>query len=81
MGHTHYDEIAHDGHAIYTATRSTGQIEEGPVGFSVTNLDHGVVSWLTSVPRCASRATEGSCTVSRSDLTSLNNQKYAASRL
>ncbi len=45
MGHTHYNEIAHDGHAIYTATRSTGQIEEGPVGFSVTNLDHGVVSW------------------------------------
>jgi Icc protein len=45
MGHTHYNEIAHDGHAIYTATRSTGQIEEGPVGFSVTNLDRGVVSW------------------------------------
>jgi 3',5'-cyclic-AMP phosphodiesterase len=45
MGHTHYNEIAHDGHAIYTATRSTGQIEEGPVGFSVTNLDQGVVSW------------------------------------
>jgi len=45
MGHTHYNEIAHDGNAIYTATRSTGQIEEGPVGFSVTNLDHGVVSW------------------------------------
>ena len=45
MGHTHYNEIAHDGYAIYTATRSTGQIEEGPVGFSVTNLDHGVVSW------------------------------------
>jgi hypothetical protein len=45
MGHTHYNEIAHDGHAIYAATRSTGQIEEGPVGFSVTNLDHGVVSW------------------------------------
>jgi len=38
MGHTHYNEIAHDGHAIYTATRSTGQIEEGPVGFSVANL-------------------------------------------
>ena len=45
MGHTHYNEIAHDGKTIYTATRSTGQIEEGPVGFSVTNLDHGVVSW------------------------------------
>lgn len=45
MGHTHYNEISHDGRTIYTATRSTGQIEEGPVGFSVTNLDHGVVSW------------------------------------
>ena len=45
MGHTHYNEISHDGRTIYTATRSTGQIEEGPVGFSVTNLDQGVVSW------------------------------------
>ena len=45
MGHTHYNEISHDGKTIYTATRSTGQIEEGPVGFSITNVDHGVVSW------------------------------------
>lgn len=45
MGHTHYNEIAHDGRTLYTATRSTGQIEEGPVGFSVTNVDRGVVSW------------------------------------
>jgi hypothetical protein len=45
MGHTHYNEIANDGLTLYTATRSTGQIEEGPVGFSVTNLDNGVVSW------------------------------------
>jgi 3',5'-cyclic-AMP phosphodiesterase len=45
MGHTHYNEIANDGHTLYTATRSTGQIEEGPVGFSITNLDHEVVSW------------------------------------
>jgi 3',5'-cyclic-AMP phosphodiesterase len=45
MGHTHYNEIANDGHTVYTATRSTGQIEEGPVGFSVTNLDRGVLSW------------------------------------
>ena len=45
MGHTHYNEISHDGKTIYTATRSTGQIEEGPVGFSVTNIDDGVVSW------------------------------------
>jgi Icc protein len=45
MGHTHYNEIANDGTTLYTATRSTGQIEEGPVGFSVTNLDKDVVSW------------------------------------
>jgi hypothetical protein len=45
MGHTHYNEIANDGRTLYTATRSTGQIEEGAVGFSVTNLDNGVVSW------------------------------------
>jgi Icc protein len=45
MGHTHYNEIANDGRTLYTATRSTGQIEEGPVGFSITNVDNGVVSW------------------------------------
>ena len=45
MGHTHYNELSHDGQTIYAATRSTGQIEEGPVGFSITNLDDGVVSW------------------------------------
>ena len=30
---------------IFAATRSTGQIEEGPVGYSVATLDGGVVSW------------------------------------
>lgn len=45
MGHTHYNEIANDGRTIYSATRSTGQIEEGPVGYSVTNIDGNVVSW------------------------------------
>lgn len=45
MGHTHYNEIARDEACVYTTTRSTGQIEEGPVGFSVTNLDHDCVSW------------------------------------
>jgi 3',5'-cyclic AMP phosphodiesterase CpdA len=45
MGHTHYNEIANDGRTIYAATRSTGQIEEGPVGFSIANIDGGVVSW------------------------------------
>ncbi len=45
MGHTHYNEIANDGCTIYTTTRSTGQVEEGPVGFSITNIDGSVVSW------------------------------------
>jgi Icc protein len=45
MGHTHYNEVANDGKTLYTATRSTGQIEEGPVGFSVTNIDGEVISW------------------------------------
>lgn len=45
MGHTHYNELANDGHTIYAATRSTGQIQEGPPGFSITTLDNGVVSW------------------------------------
>ncbi len=45
MGHTHYNEVANDGRTLYTATRSTGQIEEGPAGFSVTNIDGPVISW------------------------------------
>jgi Icc protein len=45
MGHTHYNELANDGHIVYATTRSTGQIEEGPAGVSVTALDDGVVSW------------------------------------
>ena len=45
MGHTHYNEVANDGRIIYAATRSTGQIEEGPPGFSLTVLDGDVVSW------------------------------------
>jgi hypothetical protein len=45
MGHTHYNEIANDGRTLYSATRSTGQIEEGPVGYSITNIDGDVVSW------------------------------------
>jgi hypothetical protein len=45
MGHTHYNELANDGHTIYAATRSTGQIEEGPVGFAVAAVDRDVVSW------------------------------------
>jgi hypothetical protein len=45
MGHTHYNELANDGTTIYAATRSTGQLEEGPVGYSLISLDQGVVSW------------------------------------
>ena len=45
MGHTHYNELGNDGTTIYAATRSTGQIEEGPVGYSLISLDQGVVSW------------------------------------
>lgn len=48
MGHTHYNEIANDGRTLYTATRSTGHVEEGPVGFSVTNLDGGAGTSLNS---------------------------------
>jgi Icc protein len=45
MGHTHYNELSNDGHVLYSATRSTGQIEEGPVGYSVTTIDNDAVSW------------------------------------
>ena len=45
MGHTHYNELANDGRTIFAATRSTGQIEEGPVGYTLVTIDHGVVSW------------------------------------
>lgn len=45
MGHTHYNEVSNDGTILYTATRSTGQIEEGPVGYSVATLDRGTFSW------------------------------------
>jgi predicted phosphodiesterase len=45
MGHTHYNELANDGRTIFMATRSTGQIEEGPAGFSVAAIDGFNVSW------------------------------------
>lgn len=44
-GHTHYNDVANDGHTIYAAGRNTGQVTEGPVGFVVANLDNGVISW------------------------------------
>jgi len=45
MGHTHYNELANDGATIFATTRSTGQLEEGPVGFSLACLHDGIVSW------------------------------------
>lgn len=45
MGHTHYNEVSNDGRTIYAATRSTGQIEEGEVGFAFVAIDRSVVSW------------------------------------
>jgi len=45
MGHTHYNELANDGATIFTATRSTGQVEEGPPGFSIAAVDTRGVSW------------------------------------
>jgi Icc protein len=45
MGHTHYNELANNGQTIFAATRSTGQIEEGPVGFTLVSVDNSVVSW------------------------------------
>ncbi len=45
MGHTHYNELTNDGRTIFMATRSTGQIEEGPPGFSIAAVDGGGVSW------------------------------------
>jgi len=44
-GHTHYNDVANDGHTNYAAGRNTGQVTEGPVGFVIANLDNGVVSW------------------------------------
>jgi hypothetical protein len=44
-GHTHYNDILNDGYVIYGATKSTGEIEEGPAGFSLSALDGDVISW------------------------------------
>ncbi len=44
-GHTHYNDVANDGQTIYAAGRNTGQVTEGPVGFTMLTLDNGVVSW------------------------------------
>jgi hypothetical protein len=44
-GHTHYNEVLNDGAVIYAATRSTGQVEEGPFGFAVAAVDGPWASW------------------------------------
>ena len=44
-GHTHYNELVNHQGVVYAATRSTGEVEEGPPGFSFGVLDFSVVSW------------------------------------
>ncbi len=44
-GHTHYNELLNDGRVIYGATRSTGQVDEGDVGYSLHVVDAEAVSW------------------------------------
>jgi predicted phosphodiesterase len=38
-GHTHYGQIANDGHHVYVATRSIGDPEGGPAGYAIVFLD------------------------------------------
>jgi hypothetical protein len=45
MGHTHYNELAHDGCTTYAAARSVGQNEDGSVGYALGAIDGGEVSW------------------------------------
>ncbi len=45
MGHTHYNELGHDGRTTYAAARSVGQNEDGSVGYAVGAIDGGEVSW------------------------------------
>lgn len=45
MGHTHYNELAHDGRTTYAAARSVGQNEDGSVGYAIGALDGGEASW------------------------------------
>ncbi len=45
MGHTHYNELAHDGRTTYAAARSVGQNEDGSVGYAVGALDGGEAAW------------------------------------
>jgi Icc protein len=45
MGHTHYNELAHDGRTLYASARSVGQNEDGSVGYAVAAIDGPVTSW------------------------------------
>jgi 3',5'-cyclic AMP phosphodiesterase CpdA len=45
MGHTHYNELAHDGFTLYAASRSVGQNEDGSVGYAVAAIDGASTSW------------------------------------
>ena len=38
-GHTHYGQMANDGKNLYVATRSIGDPEGGPAGYSIVTLD------------------------------------------
>jgi Icc protein len=38
-GHTHYGQVANDGKNVYIATRSIGEPEGGPAGFTIVTLD------------------------------------------
>jgi predicted phosphodiesterase len=38
-GHTHYAQMANDGKNLYIATRSIGEPEGGPAGYSIVTLD------------------------------------------
>ena len=50
IGHTHYNELVDDGRTILAATRSTGQIEEGPVGYALVTIDRRAVLWRFREP-------------------------------
>src|SRR5712692_9860476 len=38
-GHTHFGQIANNGHHVYVATRSIGDPEGGPAGYAIVHLD------------------------------------------
>jgi hypothetical protein len=42
MSHTLSNELANHGRTIFMARRSTGQIQEGPTGFSIAAVNQGI---------------------------------------